>query len=111
MCTSLPQNRTIFPAESDLNPQVSRYSNQTLKISDFLDQWSKGLPLVVTDVLLQGRWDPQYFIDQFGERKVTLINCETGQERHGYKVKDFFNLFLNPDARTGFWAGTWKLKV
>jgi hypothetical protein len=96
--------------DSDPAPEVHRYRHQTLKISDFMHEWSKGLPLVITDVLIQGRWDPQYFIDNYGSKGVTLVNCETGETRPS-KVRKFFNLFLRPEERTGIWAGIWKLKV
>ena len=62
--------------------------------------------MVVTDVLLQGMWDPQYFINVFGEEGATIVNCETGQTKK-VKVKDYFGWFLKPDERTGIW----KLKV
>jgi hypothetical protein len=75
-----------------------------------MHEWSKGLPLVITDVLMQGRWDPQYFIDNYGNKVVTLVNCETGETRQS-KVGKFFNLFLHPEERIGIWAGIWKLKV
>jgi hypothetical protein len=77
-----------------------------LKISDFLHDWSRGLPVVIANVLLQGTWDPQYFIDAFGEEGATIVNCETGQTKKIY-VKEYFGWFLNPDERTGIW----KLKV
>jgi len=81
-----------------------------LKISDFLHEWSKGLPLVITDLMIQGSWDPQYFIDHFGWMPVTVVNCETGDTKPS-TVKKFFSLFLHPEDRTGPWAGIWKLKV
>jgi hypothetical protein len=96
--------------DTDLVPEVPQYSRQILKISDFMHEWSKGLPLVITDVLMQGRWDPQYFIDNYGNKVVTLVNCETGETRQS-KVGKFFNLFLHPEERIGIWAGIWKLKV
>lgn len=81
-----------------------------LNISDFLHEWSKGLPLVITDLMIQGSWDPQYFIDHFGWMPVTVVNCETGDTKSSTVTK-FFSLFLHPEDRTGSWAGIWKLKV
>jgi len=106
--SSLPQSHA--EPHSDMDPEVHRYCHQTLKISNFLHKWSKGLPLVVTNVLMQGHWDPQYFINNFGTKSCTLVNCETGKTRQA-KVKKFFELLLHPELRTGIWAGTWKLKV
>ena len=57
-------------------------------------------------MLIQGRWDPQYFIDVFGDRSATVINCETGATGK-IKVRAYFQGFLNPEERTGIW----KLKV
>jgi hypothetical protein len=79
---------------------------KTLKNSDFLHDWSRGLPVVIANMLLQGTWDPQYFIDAFGEEGATIVNCETGQTKK-VCVKEYFGWFLNPDERTGIW----KLKV
>ena len=74
--------------------------------SAFLRALSHGVPAVVTDVPMQGRWDPQYFIDEYGKLPVTLVNCETGETKPA-KVADFFNGFVNPRGRTG----VWKLKA
>jgi hypothetical protein len=72
----------------------------------FLRALGHSVPVVVTDVPVQGRWDPQYFIDEYGKLPVTLVNCETGETKPA-KVADFFRGFLNPGERTGIW----KLKV
>lgn len=62
--------------------------------------------MVITNVLLQGTWDPQYFINVFGDEEATIVNCETGQTKK-VKVKVYFGWFLNSDKDTGIW----KLKV
>jgi hypothetical protein len=92
--------------QADAPEEVSRHSSQNLKISDFLHDWSRGLPVVITNVLLQGTWDPQYFINVFGDEEATIVNCETGQTKK-VKVKVYFGWFLNSDKDTGIW----KLKV
>jgi hypothetical protein len=92
--------------QPDLPSEVPRHSNQGLNISDFMHDWSRGLPVVITDVLLQGTWDPQYFIDAYGEVGATIVNCETGETRK-VKVREYFERFLNP----GEFTGIWKLKV
>jgi hypothetical protein len=86
--------------------EVPRHSNQNLKVSDFLHEWSRGIPVVITNVLLQGTWGPQYFIDAFGEEVATIVNCETGQTKK-VKVKEYFGWFLN----SGMHTGIWKLKA
>jgi len=57
-------------------------------------------------VLLQGTWDPQYFIDAFGGKEATIMNCETGQTKK-VEVSEYFGWFLNPNKRISIW----KLKV
>jgi len=85
---------------------VPRYNNKSLKVSDFLHDWSRGLPVVVVEVLIQGLWDPSYFINTFDDEGVTLINCETDQTKKS-TVKEYFETFLNPTGESGIW----KLKV
>jgi hypothetical protein len=104
MYASLPQNQKDSSQEP--GEEVPRYSNLTLTISDFLHDWCRGLPVVVTNVLLQGRWDPQHFIDHYGSYPVTIINCETG-ETDNVKVEEYFQRYLHPAEYTG----VWKLKV
>jgi hypothetical protein len=52
----------------------------------------QGDPIVVTDVKLQGPWVPHYFIDTFGKKKVTVVDCETNLE-HMSTVSEFFHSF------------------
>jgi hypothetical protein len=61
---------------------------------------------VITNVLLQGTWVPQYFINVFGEKEATIVNCETGQTKK-VEVSKYFGWFLNPNKRISIW----KLKV
>jgi JmjC domain, hydroxylase len=53
-----------------------------------------GEPMIVTDVqhTLQGKWGPDYFVDNFGGEKVTIIDCETEREYQS-TVADFFSSF------------------
>ena len=85
---------------------VPRYCKQDMNMSAFLNELAQGIPAVVTHVPIQGRWDPQYFIDTYGQQPVTLENCVTGETKP-VLVADFFNDFLRPNERTG----VWKLKV
>jgi hypothetical protein len=62
--------------------------------------------VVVSEVLIQGSWDPSYFINTFDDEGVTLINCETGETKKS-TVKEYFETFLNPTGESGIW----KLKV
>ena len=62
--------------------------------------------MVIIDMLLQGTWDPQYFIDAYGKVGATIVNCEMGKMRK-VKVQEYFERFLNP----GEFTSIWKLKV
>jgi hypothetical protein len=62
--------------------------------------------MVVSEVLIQGLWDPSYFINKFDDKGFTLINCETGETKKS-TVKEYFETFLNPTGESGIW----KLKV
>jgi hypothetical protein len=81
---------------------------RTLNLREFVRCWSQGSPVVVQGVVsqLQGEWGFSYFIQQYGSRKVKLVNCETQDERNA-TVADFFHDFGLPAER----AGIWKLKV
>jgi len=101
----LPRFQSQEHCQAGAPSEVPRHSNQNLKVSDFLHEWSRGIPVVITNVLLQGTWGPQYFIDAFGEEVATIVNCETGQTKK-VKVKEYFGWFLN----SGMHTGIWKLK-
>ena len=69
-------------------------SRKCLDDSTFRRLWANGEPFVVTDVnqTLQGSWGPQYFIDVFGDQKVTVVDCETDLQVAS-TVSDFFRVF------------------
>jgi lysine-specific demethylase 3 len=71
------------------------------KLTDdkFRGFWSKGIPVVVTHVELQGTWDPQYFIREYGETEVTLVDCESEKTRK-VSLAEFFGSFGNPEGRS-----------
>jgi hypothetical protein len=104
ICSNLSKAPEAHPSNA-ADPELPRYS-RSLKISDFLQDWSKGLPVVITDLLIQGSWNPQYFIDAYGDLKADVVNCETGFIKKMF-VRDYFQSFLDPSARVGIW----KLKV
>jgi len=59
-----------------------RIHNDQVKFTseEFQRHWSRGVPVAITHVQLQGTWDPQYFVAEH-ERVVTLVDCETGKTR------------------------------
>jgi hypothetical protein len=80
-----------------------RIHNDQVKVTseEFQHHWSRGVPVVVTHVQLQGAWDPQYFVadPEHKKVKVTLVDCETGKTRQS-TVADFFGSLGKPKGRT-----------
>ena len=78
-----------------------RIRNDQIKFTseEFQRHWSRGVPVVVTHVQLQGAWDPQYFVAEHGKVDVTLVDCETEKTRRA-TVAEFFGSFGKPDGRT-----------
>ena len=77
-------------------PKLDSYA----RLSVFQQHWSQGIPVVVTNVQtkLQGNWAPEYFIERYGEQKVTLVNCETNSMLPA-TVSDFFQNFNDVGER------------
>jgi hypothetical protein len=67
---------------------------------------SWGIPVVVTDVHIQGTYEPAYFHERFGSKPMVLQHCETGQKKHS-TVEKFFGTSGEPESQDGIW----KLKV
>jgi hypothetical protein len=81
--------------------EAPRIPSDQVKVApeEFQRHWSRGVPVVVTDVQLQGAWDPQYFVAEHGAVKVTLVDCETEKARQA-TVAEFFGSFGKPEGRT-----------
>jgi lysine-specific demethylase 3 len=83
--------------------EAPRIHNDQVKVTseEFQHHWSRGVPVVVTHVQLQGAWDPQFFVTDPEHKavKVTLVDCETGKTRQS-TVADFFGSFGKPEGRT-----------
>jgi hypothetical protein len=86
--------------------ETPRFHHQDLKLPEFERYWSHGIPVVITDVKMQGMWDPEYFVQAYGTQMVTLIECET-QKTMQRSVAYFFSRFGQLHDGTGIW----KLKV
>jgi [histone H3]-dimethyl-L-lysine9 demethylase len=71
--------------------------------------WSEGNPLVVTGILeqMQLKWDPAFFIDNYGDQSATLTDCNSETTRKK-SIRDFFSWFGNYEDRD---KRCWKLKV
>ena len=45
--------------------------------SSELEYLCQGIPIVVTDIEIQGEYGPSYFQEQFESKSVVLKNCES----------------------------------
>ncbi len=94
--SSIPSHGAQYFTDSDLTDVA------------FRDIWSKGVPLVVTDLLHKFRlnWTPEYFSTKYGEQACQIVECQTNQIKF-VTVGKFFSLFGKYQGR----KGCWKLKV
>jgi hypothetical protein len=79
--------------------EAPRIRHRQLTSTEFHAHWSRGIPVIVTNVVLQGKWGPQYFVREHGETKITLVDCETEQTRNS-TVAEFFGSFGQSEGRT-----------
>ena len=104
-CNKKPPSLPSDPSLQHLDTPRFRQNLSPVELADHL---SRGIPVVVTDIEIQGTYDPQYFRDRYRTKGVTLENCETGQQRRS-TVEKFFETFGKPWLRTE--GEIWKLKV
>jgi hypothetical protein len=86
---------------------VPRFRHQDFPMHEFWHYWAQGIPVVITHIQMQGTWDPAYFIKVHGERRLTLVNCETGKPKPS-SAAHFFKMFIETLGQAD---GIWKLKV
>jgi hypothetical protein len=55
---------------------------------------ARGEPLVVNDVhhVMQGNWNPTYFVLRYGSQEVTITDCKSNEE-YSSTVAQFFSAF------------------
>ena len=112
--SNAPQNVTsiptypiqVIPADLYDVPKVS--TSMTAPSPAFASLWRLGLPLLVKGVLdrFRIRWNPQYFIERYGDQSCLIIECQTEVNRR-VRVAEFFEQFGQYKDRTE----CWKLKV
>lgn len=78
-----------------------------MKVGDFKQAWSQGLPVVITDVQIEDI-GPEYFIRKFPHMRVDLEDCETGARP---SKKPTVGEFLPDFGRSIDPTKTWKLKA
>jgi hypothetical protein len=55
--------------------------HEDFSMLEFRRYWDQGIPVIVSHVKFQGTWDPAYFAKAHKDKKVTLVNCETGKTK------------------------------
>ena len=98
----------VIPADLYDPPKASTSTSSTTPSPVFASLWRLGLPLLVKGVLERFKigWNPQYFIERYGDQPSLSIECQTEVNRHVH-VAQFFEQFGQYKGRTE----CWKLKV
>jgi hypothetical protein len=106
----LERSSTNPPPESrpPAMQEVPRLKCSSLSVQDFRMYWPKGVPVVVTgvDTQIPGSYGPEYFIAEYGRKRITLHDCESERTKSA-TVADFFSTFGTSACREKIW----KLKV
>jgi hypothetical protein len=88
-------------------PEPPKFSC-SLESSELEEYLCQGIPIVVTDIEIQGEYGPSYFQERFEGKSVVLENCESGRQMRS-TVSKFFETFGKPWLRDP--KSIWKLKV
>jgi len=88
-------------------PEPPKFS-RSLESSELEEYLRQGIPIVVTDIEIQGDYGPSYFQERFGNKSVVLEHCESGRQIRS-TVSKFFETFGKPWLRDS--RNIWKLKV
>jgi lysine-specific demethylase 3 len=96
----------VIPANLYDAPKVS--TSTTAPSPAFASLWRLGLPLLVKGGFdrFKIRWNPQYFIERYGDQSCLIIECQTEVNRR-VRVAEFFEQFGQYKDRTE----SWKMKV
>ncbi|PSR71835.1 hypothetical protein PHLCEN_2v12336 [Hermanssonia centrifuga] len=99
--------QSALPSSSVPSHTAQYFTNSELTDDVFRDIWSKGDPLVVTDLLHKFRldWTPEYFSTKYGSQGCLILECQTDQNKR-VTVGDFFSWFGKYEGR----RDCWKLK-
>jgi hypothetical protein len=90
--TNVPSNPGQHFSESTQTREVPTFRQGHITFAEFQRHWSQGIPVVITNVRMQGEWTPEYFIARYGSKDVTIVDCETEATLPGI-VADFFLQF------------------
>lgn len=86
----------------------THYFSKEMDEETFKPLWARGEAVVVHGLLDQFKikWTPEYFIDEHGEQKCLVMNCDNNKEQET-NVAWFFEQFGKSDRE----GGVLKLKV
>jgi len=87
--------------------EMPRLKCSYLSVQNFRMRWP-NVPVVVTgvDTQIPGSYGPEYFIAEYGRKRITLHDCESEQTK-SVTVADFFSAFGGSACREKIW----KLRV
>lgn len=90
---SLPRSKLTM-IDNVSSWEAPRFPAQNTDIRMFRSFLSAGVPVVVGGMLdrLNFPWTPGWFVSQYGDQEVSLVDCETDEEERS-TVRDFFQLF------------------
>ncbi|KAJ1300194.1 hypothetical protein OPQ81_011943 [Rhizoctonia solani] len=110
--TPLSGKRPIVSHHGRLDPasvpsHPVHHFSKTLPEEDFKSLWARGEAIVIQDLLgrFELNWTPEYFINEYGEQRCMVVNCEDNKDKE-MMVRDFFEMFGKTDRE----AGILKLK-
>ena len=70
-----------------------------LSLKEFAVSWASSVPVICEGILSMKQipLTPAYFIQTFGDKKVDLIDCESGEFEEG-TLKDILRLYDTPQG-------------
>ena len=102
-CGSQNAPQPCLNGQGNGTPDIPTFRKEDIDISAFQHHLSLGVPVVITDVNIQGYWGPEYFIERYGRHIVTIVDCETDTNEVSTVAKFF--------AQFGVRVKIMKLKV
>lgn len=79
-------NKTVIKFEGSIETPNS--------LNLFQYEWERGMPIVVSDVKTNSKiWSPEYFLQNFGKLKHSLINCKADTTIKSVPLKYFWKGF------------------
>ncbi|CAE6438388.1 unnamed protein product [Rhizoctonia solani] len=103
----LPSKRPTVSHHGRLDPasvpsRSLHHFVKNLSEEEFKPLWARGEAIVVQDLLDQFEldWTPEYFINEYGEQRCMVVNCEDNKDKEMI-VREFFEMFGKTDREDG----------